>query len=172
VENAQVKIGKVLGGLVGGLAVIALVLLGIARVVGFDPGITHPGLWVRGEVVTTPVTDWTFAKKVPGPTAVQTRDSLIPGMAFSVTTSRFVHDGHLYVGSGYPTGIKMPTGRHWNKNILADPVVRIRIGDKLYDGTLVYVSDPLEHDAVLKEYGPQMWAPGFFFHMWRLEPLT
>jgi len=103
---------------------------------------------------------------------VQTRDSIIPGLAFSVTTARFVHDGKLYVGSGYPTGKKMPEGRHWNKNIVADPVVRIRIGDKLYDGTLVYVSDPLEHDAVAKEYGPQLWAPGFFIHLWRLEPLA
>jgi hypothetical protein len=66
----------------------------------------------------------------------------------------------------------MPGGRYWNKNILADPVVRIQIGGKLYDGKLVYVSDPQEHDDVCKEYGPQFWAPGFFFHLWRLEPLA
>jgi hypothetical protein len=162
---------KVLAGVVGALLVLALVLVGLARVFGFDPGVTHPGLWVRGEVAPIPA-DWTFAKKLRSPTAVQTRDSIVPGLAFSVTTARLVHNGHLYVGSGYPTGIKMPAGRHWNKNILADPVVRIRIGGKLYDGKLVYVTDPQEHDDVTKDAGPQFWAPGFYFHLWRFEPLV
>ncbi len=166
------KIVKMLGGILGVLVVVALVLLGAARIFGFDPGVTHPGLWLTGEVVTTPVTDWTFANKVRGTTAIQTRDSLIPGLAFSVTTARFVHDGHLYVGSGYPTGKQMPEGRHWNKNIVEDPVVRIRIGDKIYDGKLVYITDPIEHDAVSNVAGPNLWAPGFYFHLWRFEQLT
>jgi hypothetical protein len=163
---------KALGAVVGVLVVLAVAFIAYARVFGFDPGFRHPGLWVKGEVVKEPVTDFSFARKTPGPTVVQTRDWLIPGLAFSVTTARIIHNGRLYVGSGYPTGIKMPAGRHWNKNILADPVVRIRIGDKLYDGTLVYISDPQEHDEVTKVFGPQLWAPGFFFHLWRFERLT
>ena len=125
--------------------------------------------------VTTPVTDWTFAKDLPGPTAIQTRDWLIPGLAFSITSARFIHDGKLYLGSGYATGVKMGAGRHWNKNILADPVVRIRIDGKLYDRKLVYVTDTEEHDAICREYGastPILWAPGYYIHFWRVEPLT
>ena len=168
-------IARVAGGLVGALIVVVLLLVGFARVFGFDPGPWRPGLWVRGEVVTTPVTDWTFAKNLPGPTVIQTRDWLIPGLAFSITSARFIHNGHLYLGSGYATGIQMPAGRHWNKNILADPVVRIRIDGKLYDRSLVYVSDPQEHDDVCREYGlntPLLWAPGYYIHLWRVEPLA
>jgi hypothetical protein len=163
---------KTLLKLVGGLVVVAVVLLLIARVVGFDPGPTRPGLWMTGEVVTEPVTDWTFALKVPGLTGIQTRQPFFPALAHSVLTTRFVYNRRLYLGSGYPAGIKLPDGRHWNSNVMADPTVRIRIGNKLYDKKLVYVSDPIERDEVCKAYGPMFWSPGFFLHLWRVEPLT
>ncbi len=169
------KTVSVVTSLVGAFAATALLLVGFARVFGFDPGPWRPGLWIRGDVITTPVTDWTFAKDIPGPTVVQTRDSLIPGLAFSVTTARFIHNGHLYLGSGYATGIQMPSGRHWNKNILADPVVRIRIDGKLYDRRLVYVTDMQEHDDVCRAHGQRvaiLWAPGYYIHLWRAEPLA
>lgn len=166
------NLAKILGGIVGTFLVVAIVLLALARVFKFDPGVTHPGLWLSGEVVTEPVTDWTFAKQVRGLTAIQTRDRLVPGMAFSVTTARFIHNGRLYIGSGYPAGKKMPSGRHWNKNILVDPVVRVKIGGKLYDGKLVYLSDPQEHDDIARANGQNLWAPGFYIHLWRFEPLN
>lgn len=164
---------KTTGKVAGALAVVVLLLLGYARLFGFDPGQWRPGLWLRGEVVTTPVTDWTFAKDLGGPTAIQTRERLIPGLVYSITSSRFIHDGNLYLGSGYATGVKMPAGRHWNKNILADPAVRVRIDGKLYDGSLVYVDNPAEHAAVIKAYERNFgifWAPGYYIHLWRLEP--
>jgi hypothetical protein len=166
------NLARILGGIVGTFLVLAIVLIGLARAFSFDPGITHPGLWVSGEVVTEPVTDWSFAKKVRGSTVVETRDRLVPGLAFSVTTARFVHNGRLYVGSGYPAGKTMPAGRHWNKNIIADPVVRIKIGGKVYPGKLVYVSDPQEHDDIARANGMNLWAPGFYIHLWRVEPLN
>jgi hypothetical protein len=174
VENVRVKTAKVVGGVVGGLLAVAVVLLVLARVFGFDPGPFRPGLWMRGEVVTTPVTDWTFARKVPGLTGIQTRDRFLPFIPFSIHGARFIHNGKLYIGSGYPTGRKMPEGRYWNKNIVKDPTVRIRIGGKLYDGKLVYVTDPIEHDDICREYGPNLWAPGFYIHLWRFvhEPVA
>src|SRR2546428_2125698 len=121
------KFSLIVLGVLAGL----VLLLVIARVVGFNPGATTPGLWLRGEVVTEPVTDWSFAEKVPGLTAIQTRQWFLPILAHSVTTGRFHHKGRLYVASGYPAGIPLPQGRHWNRNVLADPHVRIRIGNKL-----------------------------------------
>src|SRR5688572_27483075 len=94
--------------IVGGLVAVAVVLLGLARIFGFDPGPTRPGLWMRGEVATEPVTDWTFAQKVPGLTGIQTYQSFAPWLAHSVLATRFVHNGRLYLGSGYPAGIKLP----------------------------------------------------------------
>jgi hypothetical protein len=166
---------KTIARVLGTLAVIVLLFIGYARAFGFDPGPWRPGLWLRGTVVTTPVSDWTFAKELGGPTAIQTRDRIVPGLAYSVSSARFIHDGKLYLGSGYATGIKMPAGRHWNKNIIADPVVRVRIDGKLYDGTLVYVTDVEEHDAICREYGENialLWAPGYYIHLWRFEQLV
>jgi hypothetical protein len=169
VENLHVKIGKVVGLSLAGLLLVAVVLLGLARVVGFDPGQYRPGLWLRGEVVKTKVTDWTFARKLRGLTGIQTRDRFIPGLAFSVHGSRFIHNGVMYIGSGYPTGKKMPDERYWNKNIVKDPHVRIRIDGKLYDGELTYLTDPALHDEICREFGSNLWMPGFYIHLWRFD---
>jgi hypothetical protein len=160
---------KLLGvvGVLLGLVVVALLIL---RVVGFDAGPTYPGLWLTGEVATEPVTDWSFAQKVGGLTGIQTRQWFMPILAHSVMTTRFIHKGRLYLASGYPAGIKLPDGRHWNRNIASDPRVRLKIGDKLYDRTLVYLTDPVEREEVLRAWGQMMYAPGFYLHLWRVEP--
>ena len=156
---------------IAGVLVVLLVgAVALARIVGFDPGVTRPGMWLRGNVERTPVTDWSFGEDIRGLTAVQTRQWFLPALAHSVTTTRFHHKGRLYLASGYPAGISLPEGRHWNLNVVADPHVRIRIGDKLYDRTLVYLSDPIEREEVLRAWGPTMFAPGFFLHLWRVEP--
>ena len=154
----------------GGLVVLLVVAVVLARIVGFDPGVTRPGMWLTGEVERTPVTDWSFGAKLPQLTAVQTRQWFLPPLAHSVTTTRFHYKGRLYLASGYPAGISLPDGRHWNRNVVADPHVRIRIGGKLYDRTLVYLSDPIEREEILRAWGPTMFAPGFFLHLWRVEP--
>jgi hypothetical protein len=161
---------KKLAWTLAGLVAVLILFVLLARVVGLNPVQTRPGLWLTGELVTDPVTDWSFAEKVPG-TAIQTRQWFLPSLAHSVITTRFHHKGRLYVGSGYPAGIKLPDGRHWNRNVLADPRVRIRIGNKLYDRKLVYVPDSVERDDVLRAYGPMFWSPGFYTHLWRVDPL-
>ena len=151
-----------------GAALLVFVLY--ARLFGFSPGATSPGMWLTGEIVTEPVTDWTFATKLPGGTAVETRQWFAPFLAHSVTTGRFHVKDRLYLASGYPAGIRLPEGRHWNRNVLDDPNVRIRIDGKLYDRTLVYLTDPAERDEVLRALGTLFWSPGFFLHLWRVEP--
>jgi hypothetical protein len=156
-----------------GIVVVCLVVAVLgARVFGFNPGPTRPGMWLTGEVVNEPVTDWSFAEKVRGLTAIETRQWFLPMLAHSVTTGRFHNKGRLYFASGYPAGIKLPEGRHWNRNVQSDPHVRIRIGDKLYDGTLVYLTDPVEREDLLRAIGPMFWSPGFFLHVWRFEQGT
>jgi hypothetical protein len=159
--------------MITGVAITALVLFVLyARLFGFNPGATRPGLWLSGEVVTEPITDWSFAEKIPvSQTAIQTRNWFLPILAHSVITNKFIYKGRLYIRSGYPAGIKLPAGRHWNKNILADPYVRIRLAGKLYDRRLVYVTDSAEREELLRANGARMWAPGFYLHIWRVEPL-
>ena len=64
-------------------AILILVILGVTlvtlRYTGLEPEyldlnqlrahhmIARPGLWLKGEVVTAPVTDWSFVNEVPHP---------------------------------------------------------------------------------------------------------
>jgi hypothetical protein len=155
---------------VASLVAALLLFVLYARVAGFDPGPTRPGMWLTGELVTDPVADWSFAEKLQ-PTAIQSRQHFLPALAHSVRTTRFHFKGRLYFGSGYPAGVKLPDGRLWNRNVLADPRVRIRLGTKLFDKKVVYVTDPIERDELLKTIGPMFWSPGFYLHLWRVEPL-
>ena len=54
-------LSKVIGAILVGLA---LVLIG-ARITGLEPTLQRPGLWLKGELVSTPVTDWSFTDKIP-----------------------------------------------------------------------------------------------------------
>ncbi|MBM3778151.1 MAG: hypothetical protein FJW23_07910 [Acidimicrobiia bacterium] len=163
------KFFRLLGTTLGGLVLLAAVLLGAAATFGFNPGTLHPGLWLTGEVATEKVTDWDWARKARGLTGIQTRDHIVPFMAFSINGSRFIYKGKMYLGSGYPTGAVMPEKRHWNKNIVADPRVRVRIDGKLYDGKLTYLTDEALHDEICRQYGSNLWMPGFYIHLWEFE---
>jgi len=104
-------------------------------------------LWLTGEVVTTPVTDWSFTDKYRN-IYVQTKTwYLVP---HSVTTGCTAKDGKLYLTSIYRPGQQFPRDKAWNRNFIRDPRVRLKIGDKLYDQTLALVMDETEKDAVLE----------------------
>ena len=160
---------------IGAVVVAAVLFLAYARIFGFDPGRVRPGLWLSGEVVTQPVGDWSFAHKLSLATSVQSRQWFLPILPHSVNIGRFHHGTRMYIGTGYPAGIKPPQGRAWNRNVLADPNVRIRVAGKLYDVKLVEVTDAAERDDVLRsaDSGVMMdmyWAPGYYLHLWRVEP--
>jgi hypothetical protein len=124
------------------LACLALALL-ILRFTGLDPHGRIPGLWLSGDVVTAPVSDWSFTENVTT-IKLQTQSRFL--MPHSVTINCLDYHGQLYVSSVYPAG----SPRGWNENALRDPHVRIKIGDKVYDRTLVLVTDPAEQEAVLQ----------------------
>jgi hypothetical protein len=53
-------------------------------------------------------------------------------------------------------------GRQWVENIIRDPNVRLKIGDKVFDRSLSIVNDPAEKAAVLQAKGrkyPQWKVP-------------
>ena len=151
-----------------GCVVVALVVL---RVVGLDPNERRPGLWLQGELVTAPVTDWSFTEKYPN-IYVQTRSWY--GLPHSVTTTITAHKGQLYLTSNYRPGMKFPDARLWNRNVMRDPRVRLKIGDRLFDRTVSLVTDPAEKDAVLetktKKYPRQRVADKSLVHVFRVQP--
>ena len=166
---------------VGGVIVICVALFLVTlRVTGFEPGACAnagaswtcrvPGLWLRGHLVTTPVLDWSFTDGIQT-VKVQTRDLF--GLPHSIGTYCVSYTGQLYLTSVYGPGLPpYPRGRRWNENVARDPHVRIKIGDELYDRILVYVTDPDERAAVIrnkaKKYPQQIIRPGSYINVFRV----
>jgi len=136
---------KMLLKIVGVIVVCLIVLLLVARVTGLEPNQRRPGLWLKGELVTTPVADWSFTDQVPN---LKIQTNTWYGIPHSVTINCVSYKGQLYLDSFYAAGLTYPHGRSWNENVARDPHVRLKIGDKLYDRTLALVTDPAETAAV------------------------
>lgn len=121
------------------LVLAAVLLLVVLRVVGVDPQDGRPGLWLSGESATADTQGWAFASNVEE-IFVQTHTPyLIP---HSVTTWSAVHEGQLYLGSTYSGGGVFPDARAWNRNVIRDPRVRIKIGEQVFDQRLRYIDNP------------------------------
>lgn len=153
---------KVGGSILVGMLVLTLFTL---RLTGLEPdnldvrelrshnNIARPGLWLRGEVVTTPVTDWSFVKNLRETTGrstimVETRTPYF--IPHSVTTGVRAHNGQLYIQSQQSRmDVPFPKDKAWTANVARDPRVRLNIGGKLYEMTLVLMADRAEVAAVI-----------------------
>lgn len=144
---------------VGLVVVCVILLLVVLSITGLEPRQTTPGLWLKGNLVTSPVADWSFTDHVDT-VEVQTRTWY--GLPHSVTTYCTAMNGVLYLDSFYPPGVDYPRGRSWNENVARDPHVRLKIAGNLYDVTLVHDTDPALKAAILelvrKKY-PQLKVP-------------
>lgn len=166
----KIKIGAVL------ILVILLATLVTLRFTGLEPEyldltqlrahhmIARPGLWLKGEVITAPVTDWSFVDGVPHPghslntVLVETRTPYF--IPHSVRTVPFVRNGMLYIRSHQDRmDLAFPHDKSWTANVARDPRVRIKIGDKLYEAMMVLVTDRSQAIAVLGR-NPEVREPG------------
>ena len=151
---------KILLKILAAIIVCLVVALLVLRFTGLPPHNRIPGLWLKGNLVTAPVTDWSFANNFE---TVEVQTNTWYGIPHSVTTNCVAYNGQLYLTSVYAAGLVYPHGRNWNTNIARDPHVRIKIGNNLYDRVLSYVTDPALHDSVLaakrKKYPKQVIAP-------------
>jgi hypothetical protein len=151
---------KLLLKIAGSIVICLVLLLVVLRFTGFEPkdcltasslACRAPGLWLRGEPVTTPVTDWSFTEKIQS-VKVQTQTPLL--LPYSVSAWCAVYNGNLYLTSY--------RGRRWVEDIIRDPHVRLKIGDGLFDRTFSLIDDPAEKAAVLQAKGkkyPQWKVP-------------
>ena len=94
------------------------VLLSALVIACGGPFLVFPGGALRGEVVTEPVTDWSFVDD--SFVDLETR----PSDPYSVELNYFVKDGQLYIDPA--------EGRRWLAHIREDPRVRVRFGGKVY----------------------------------------
>ena len=60
------------------------------------------------------------------------------------------HGGQLYLTSVFREGSPFPQGKRWTADVVRDPRVRLKIGERVYDQTLAPVTDPAEWAAVLE----------------------
>ena len=130
-----------------------LVVVAVFALVACEPKDRRPGLWLSGEVVAEPITDWSFtdgAREI----FVETRTWY--GIPHSVTTVVVAHDGTLYVPSVYMEGGKFPDARFWNRNVVRDPRVRLKIGERIVERKAVLVEDPEEWKGVLAAFAAKM----------------
>ena len=147
---------------IGGISLIVITLFTFLSllIVGYEPQDQSPGLWLTGEIATEDVADWSFTEQHEE-IFVQTRSPwLIP---HSVTTYCATYNDSFYLFSAYYGGGDFPDLRRWNKNVVRDPRVRLKIGGQLFDQTLSYIDDesirtPV-HQAFVDKY-PQWASPG------------
>jgi len=151
---------------VGAIVVFLVLVLVILRITGLNPHGQKPGLWLSGNLVKTPVTDWSFTDQFY---AIELQTNTWYGLPHSVTINCMIANGHLYLFSAYPAG----THRSWDDNVMRDPHVRMKLGDDLYDRTLVVVADPAESESVFearkKKYPKLKVPPNSTVQIFRVE---
>lgn len=155
----MMKLSKIGLAVVFALIVSALLTL---RVTGLEPGhpsaqeyaqagrSARPGLWLKGEVVREPVTDWDWVNQFDDPfgenaTSLETRTWY--GIPHSVRVLLVPRGDKLYLQSSAQTfrlNREFPYGKAWWRNVERDPRVRLKIGGKLYEMTVVLIQDRAE----------------------------
>jgi len=152
--------------IVGAIVVCLVLILIVLSITGFGPRNRTPGLWLKGNVVTTPVTDWSFTDKYPV-VQLQTQSWFL--LPHSVNIGCETYNNQLYVSTVYAAGTPAPA---WNGNVIRDPRVRIKIGDQVYDRSASLVTDAAEQQAVLeartKKYPQLTVPPGSAYHIFRI----
>jgi hypothetical protein len=107
------------------------------------------GFRLSGDLVTTPVTDWSFIDGIQN-IQVETRTwYLLPHF---VRTDIARSGDQLYLFSEYfaPRAgqpdyrDEFPNARFWNRMVVRDPRVRVKIGDRLFEMRAYPLKDPNE----------------------------
>ena len=162
-----------------GLLVVGVLMVGTLltlRVTGLAPGhpsaeeyakasrSARPGLWLTGEVVHEAVTNWDWVDQFSdafseNATELETRTWY--GIPHSVTVLLVPRGDKLYLQSSAQTfrlNKEFPYAKAWWRNVERDPRVRLKIGGKIYEMTVVLIQDRAEvarlrgeRDPIVKE---------------------
>ncbi len=148
-----------------GLLVVGVLIVGTLltlRVTGLEPGhpsaaeyaeagrSARPGLWLAGEVVREPVTNWDWVNQFDdtfGENATSLETRTWYGIPHSVRVLLVPRGDELYLQSSAQTfrlNRPFPYSKRWWTNVERDPRVRLKIGGKIYEMTAVLVRDRAE----------------------------
>ena len=146
-------------------------LVSFLRIAGYEPKDTSPGLWLSGDLVSEPITDWSFTNEIEE-IFVETRTSYL--LPHSITTYCAVYEEKFYLFSAYYDGGEFPYARRWNQNVIRDPRVKLKIGGDIYQQNLSFIGDesikaPI-HNAFVNKYSNWQ-SPGIEnVHIFLVEP--
>jgi hypothetical protein len=130
---------------VAAVVVLALLVLIAPRL----RGLRYLHFWLSGEEVTTSVTDWTFTDEFLN-VQIETRTwYLIPHSVIAdmcrVGQQVYVFSDYLAPMPGQPDlRNHFPEARVWNRNVLRDPHIRVKMGAQIYRFLAVPVPEPSE----------------------------
>jgi len=109
-----------------------------------------PGLWLEGEVVREPVTDWDWVYEVNDPirgNTIMLETRTWYGIPHSVTINPTARGDKLYIGGSeqdFRLEKEFPYSKRWWANIERDPRIRMKIDGKIYEMTVALVADRAE----------------------------
>ena len=123
-------------------------LAAVVALVGCQPQDETPGLWLRGEPVEERVGDWSFTGDIEE-VFIETRSWY--GIPHSTTIWCVELAGELYVGS-YGDQKKGDQKKAWEKNLARNSEAKLAIAGRLYEVSLVPVTDPGRVEALDDAY--------------------
>ena len=144
------------------------------------------GFWLTGDSVTTPVTDWSFTDAAETIQVETHTWYLIPHF---IRTFIARNDSRLYLFSEYFAPAPgqpdlrddFPEARFWNRMVVRDPRIRVKIGGRVFQMRAYPITDENEkaaaQEAFLAKYPdvkkqqaiPEARRPRL--HFFRLEPV-
>ena len=150
-----------------GLLFVVVVLVGsllVLRATGLDPRYIDPaseafiesgrtawpGLWLSGEVVREPVTNWDWINQVNDPlrgNTIMLETRTWYGIPHSVTINATPRGDKLYIGGSeqdFRLEKEFPYSKKWWANIERDPRVRMKIDGRIYQMTVALIADRAE----------------------------
>jgi hypothetical protein len=148
--------------------ILAAVALGLVATACFSPEDQRPGLRLAGGTVAIPA-DWSFTndhKEI----AVEVQTPYF--LPHSVTIWCAELDGVLYIGA------RNPESKRWPGWVDADPDVRLKIGEQLYEARLIPLDQPERIDRLRQAYAAKYELPptpageGPPIRYWQVAPRT
>src|SRR5690348_7171984 len=113
------------------------------------------GFWLTGDPVKSPVTDWSFADSVPT-IQIETRTwYLLPHFVRTYIARNgqqlFLFSEYFAPKPGQPDHRdEFPNARFWNRMVVRDPHIRVKIGNRLLQMRAYPLKDP-DQIAVARE---------------------
>ena len=121
---------------------IFAVLLFSLLLTACEPRDTRPGLWLSGEIEAFP-SDWSFADDFK---LITVQVATPYGLPHSVTIWCVQVDGSLYIAA------RAPESKRWPGWVENDPDIKLKFGERLFEGRLQRLDDADEISPVSDAY--------------------